>query len=222
MSKKNYEKVKEAISFFICAAVLLGIGFYSGFFNNFNSKDIENSFKQLGSDLSGGKNASQNGFSINKGSRGRIAKYRGYQPNEIPKAVLDGANSSNTWTNVLYSDKKAIFYVYSNSGNDNLNSRVQFFIQQDKNANFYNVYAYSEGEFNSVRAVEWGTSKICDSLEECNQVRLKASNYSLLSEFFKRCSRTMCIINPKRKQYFILRERDPQNAIKILEDLKMW
>lgn len=222
MSKKNFEKIKEVTSFFICAAVLVGIGFYAGVFDKFDFNDINSSFKQLGSDLSGLKNKSEDDLAGNKGNRAKIARYRGYQPNQIPKAVLDGANSSHTWTNVLYSNKKAVFYVYNNSGNDSLNSRVQFFIRKDKNANFYNIYAYSQGEFNSVRAVDWGTSKICDSIEECNQVRLKASNYSLLAEFFKRCSRTMCVINPKKQQFIIMRDRDAQKAVNMLEDLKYW
>lgn len=222
MNKEMNEKIKEVLGFIVCTIILVAIGFYSGFFNKISFDKIALSFKQLPSDISGGKTILKSPDVSSSGSKRRIAKYNNYQPNEIPKAVIDGAYSSNTWTNIFNSDKKVIFYVYSNSGNDKFNSRIQHFIRTDKNWNYYNLLAYPQSAYNSIRANDWGTSKICNSIEECNQVRLKAANYTMLSEYINHCSRAMCIIHPKKRQYFILREKNPEKVITILNDLKLW
>lgn len=210
------DKLKETLSFLICILIIIGFVNYTGILNNFNVNDLKSSLENLSF------NSNKNNQAVNSGNTKRVPKHKNYQPNKIPQAVIKGAYSSNTWTNIFNSDKKVIFYTYNNNGNDQFNNSIQSFINNDKNYRYYNVFSYSEREFNAVRANDWGTSKICDSLEECNQVRLKASNYSVLAEFFKRCSRTMCIIHPQKQQFFMLKQKDPDKVRIILEDFKSW
>ena len=210
------DKLKETLSFLICILIIIGFVNYTGILNNFNVNDLKSSLENLSF------NSNKNNQAVNSGNTKRVSKHKNYQPNKIPQAVIKGAYSSNTWTNIFNSDKKVIFYTYNNNGNDQFNNSIQSFINNDKNYRYYNVFSYSEREFNAVRANDWGTSKICDSLEECNQVRLKASNYSVLAEFFKRCSRTMCIIHPQKQQFFMLKQKDSDKVRIILEDFKSW
>ena len=79
---------------------------------------------------------------------------------------------------------------------------------------------YGKDDFSNLRLGEVGPSKICNSLQECNQVRQKASDYSTMAEFLKYCGKTMCIINPSKGEYVRVKTRN--SAIKMLDDLQNW
>ena len=67
-----------------------------------------------------------------------------------------------------------------------------------------------------------GPSDICNSLEECKAQRDHAADYSSLQAFFQRCAKTMCVINPAKKQYVVLKKRDYDSAVKMINDLRGW
>lgn len=224
MKKEIKDKLKEVISFIVCIIVLLAIAYYSGFINGFTVADFQNAYNKIVYSI--GNSASKTGvkselFDTNNSNGKRFSKYKNYQPMNIPAAVLRGVESSGTWRNIFYSDKKVIFYIYNDS-QLNFHNSVKNYLSSKSKASKYYLSAYTEGEFSSMRLGDIGPSKICDSLEECNAVRQKASDYTSLSEFMKQCGRYMCIINPAENQYIKLRNKNSGQAVKMIYDLMDW
>ncbi len=132
--------------------------------------------------------------------------------------MLRGVNNTGAWTQIFNSYNKSVFYIYDDKNNEFDNS-IKSYIANDTQ-NSYSVRSYSKSEFNSLRVGDIGPSKICDSLQECNQVRQKASDYSSMAEFLKYCGSILCVINPAKNEYVKVKNR--QSATKVLNDLKNW
>ena len=214
MNNKNKEKLTEVFSFIACVVVLLVIGVYTGVLEDFSISGIQKSYVKAVDNLDNSTSQSS-------------SKYNNYRANTVPETVIRGAYTSNTWGSIFDSSKKSIFYVYDPKGKDSrltteFHDNVQNYLYSGDTLNYYDVYAYTLSAFNLNKAGDVSSSKICDSLEECNQQRMKASDYSNMAEFFKRCSRTMCIFNPSKNQYILLKSRNAGEAISALEKLKNW
>ena len=212
-------KVVETINFLICLGVIIGIAYYTGFLKELSLENLNRAVRTIGSDMTSKKTSG-----TAKRTRVASTEYKNYKPMYIPPDIIKSSYQTKTWTRIFSSDKKIIFYIYSETSDGPLSKDFHYDLSSYvySNSRYYNIAPYSESEFNSVRTGDIGPSKICDSIAECNEVRKKAANYSLLAEFFKRCSRTMCIINPKKGQYYMLRSRDSRKAVQILNDLKNW
>lgn len=224
MKKEIKDKLTELISFFICVLILLAIAYFTGFIKGFSLADFQNTYNKLVYDIA--NSASKSGvkselFDTNNSNTKRVSTYKNYQPMRIPESVLRGVKSSGTWGNVFYSDRKVVFYIYNDSQINFHNSITNYLSAKSKTSK-YNLVAYTEGEFNSMRLGDIGPTKICDSLEECNAVRQKAADYTSLSEFMKQCGRCMCIINPSDGQYIKLRNKNSGQAVKMIYDLMNW
>ncbi len=230
MDKKIKDKLKEAGSFILCVIVLLGFGYYSGFLKGFSLRDFNDSYQKTVYNLS--KNSSTVGdrariLSSDNSSSREVVSYKNYRPRTIPETVLRGVYSSNTWVNIFDSNKKAVFYLYDPSGNDkNLSEdfhlRMTDYLNTDDNRDYYNNFAITSYQLKNLRVGVTGPEKICNSLEECNNQRLKASDYSNMAEFFKRCGQTACIINPLNNTYVILKDRNFASAVSALNSLREW
>ena len=224
MKKEIKDRLTDVVSFFICVVILLAIAYYTGFIKGFSVADFQNAYNKMVYDIA--SSASKSGvkselFDTNNSNTKRVSSYKNYQPMMIPESVLRGVKSSGTWRNVFYSDKKVVFYIYSES-QINFHNSITNYLSAKSKASKYNLAAYTEGEFNSMRLGDIGPTKICDSLEECNAVRQKAADYTSLSEFMKQCGRYMCIINPSDGQYIKLRNKNSGQAVKMIYDLMNW
>lgn len=223
MKKEIKDKLIEAGSFFACVVVLLAIGYFTGFIKGFSPEDFKEAYNRTAADLtkSAAKNSKTNWFDTNSSKSRRVSSYKEYQPMLIPQAVLRGVESSGMWKQIFYSDKKVVFYIY-NSEQSDFHYSVQNYLAGKTKAKHYNLYAYNEAAFNSMRVGDIGPSKICDSLEECNAVRQKAADYTALTEFLKICGKYMCIIDPYDGQYVRLRNKNSGQAVKMINDFINW
>ena len=230
MNKNIINKLKEAGSFIVCIAVLLGIGYYTGFLKGFAPEDFVDAYQKIVYNLS--KKAPSNEVRSNILSTGnstskKSSSYENYRLRTIPQTVIDGAYESNTWLDVFNADKKVIFYVYDPSGNNrslspDFHERIEYYLNTKEMKPYYKVVAYSASSFKNIKAGMIGPSKICDSLEECNKQRKAASDYSNMAEFFKQCGKTSCIINPYNNKYVILKSRNYAATVHALSNLKEW
>lgn len=224
MKKEIKDKLIEIVSFFICLAVLLAIAYYSGFIKGFSVSDFQDAYNRLVYNFT--NSASKSGvktdlFDTSNKNTKRISSYKNYHPMRIPEDVLRGVDTSGVWKNVFYSNKKVVFYIYDES-ELNFHNSIANYLSLDTKAQKYNLVAYSENSFNSMRLGDIGPSKICDSLEECNSIRQKAADYTALSEFMRRCGRYMCIINPNRQQYIKLSSKNSGQAVQMILELMNW
>ena len=224
MKKEIKDKLIEIVSFFICLAVLLAIAYYSGFIKGFSVSDFQDAYNRLVYNFT--NSASKSGvktdlFDTSNKNTKRISSYKNYHPMRIPEEVLRGVDTSGVWKNVFYSNKKVVFYIYDES-QLNFHNSIANYLSTNTKAQKYNLVAYSENSFNSMRLGDIGPSKICDSLEECNSVRQKAADYTALSEFMQRCGRYMCIINPNRQQYIKLSSKNSGQAAQMILELMNW
>lgn len=209
-------KLKDFGSFVLCIIVLILIGYFTGFLKGFAPQDFIDAYNLLLSKtLHGRTNVSQSGAN-------QVAKIGNYQPSRIPAAVLRGAKSSDTWLNVLNSGTKAIFYVYDDSSKSSKEFHYKIQNSVVPIRTNYNVFAYSVESFRNIRTGTVGPSKICNSIDECNEQRRNAADYTALAEFFKNCGNTMCIINPAKGQYIRLKTKNSSDAVKMINGLRNW
>lgn len=217
--------LKEGLSIAVCVGLLTGIGFYTGFLNSnsmnaltkvFNdaSKDMTNINK---GDIFGGNNFANNGTSYGK-----------YKPNKIPADVIEGYKLSGSWSNLFASDKKVIFYVYDTSGSNiayTSDFHSKFSGSYNKNnllGKYYNLEPIEYSFFKNYYVGITGPSKICNSIEECNETRKKSTTKASMQMFLDRCGKYFCIINPKKNEYVMLKEKNVQEAMSALNSLKNW
>lgn len=218
------ERIKEIVNFLLCVAVLVGIAYYTGILKGFSFDEISYSYNNFVKNLSSIK-ISKN---YKTAPSSKTQSYSGHSPRRIPEAVLQGSRSAGMWKQLFSGNKKIVFYVYSDGSNGNelskdFDSAVANYIYSSNNYYYYQLQAYDVSTYNSLKStVDIGPSKICNSLQECNDQRKRAGAYSTLAEFVSRCARTMCIINNKTNEYIILRNRDSKNAMSVLQQYKSW
>ena len=146
--------------------------------------------------------------------------YGKYRPSYIPKKVLAGSQTSGVWTNLFNSNKKVVFYVYDK--NDKFHDEFSGYFFNSDYAQFYEFEATTKYIFDSMMTGTVGPNKVCNSIEECNQYREKASNYTLMTNFLSSCGKGMCVFNPEKQQFVQLRRRTSKEANDMLEELKNW
>lgn len=146
--------------------------------------------------------------------------YGKYRPSYIPKKVLAGSQTSGAWTNLFNSNKKVVFYVYDK--NDKFHDEFFNYFSNSDYSKYYDFKPTSKSTFNGMMTGTVGPSKICNSIEECNKYREKASNYTLLTNFLSSCGKGMCIFNSEKNQFVQLRRRTTKDASNMLEELKNW
>ena len=215
-------KLKELSAFLVCIVAILGLAYYSGILKGFAPKDFQDAFDNLGSTISGNVKSSEAAKYLATNPEDRVAAtvYKSYRPMIIPANVLKGSETSRSWTNIFNSNKKVVFYLYEDS--DNFNSEIISYANRNKLGKYYDFQPYSKIGFSQYNAGSSGSTNICNSLQECNAMREKAANYSLLTNFMEQCGRTMCVVSPSKKQYLILKHRNASEANQLLEGVKLW
>ena len=221
------EKLNEFFGILACLGLLIGLGYYTGFFNDFSfekllkttSSDVAN----LKTDMSSKKDK-KNSFHI---GGERMSKFGKYRANNIPNDVYKGAELVRGWDRVFKGNKKVVFYAYDNSGRnvayagDFHNKLTDAFNQNHLNQ----YYSFEPMDYSIFRNYYVGIStatKICNSLEECNNVRLAANYKSTFQMFLDRCAKAFCVINPEKQQFILLRNRNVDEAMNILINAKNW
>lgn len=209
------EIFKEIGCYIGCIAFIAGSAYFSGFYKKVSYQSFSDAVVS---------NVKATGIEeyINRerSPRKKVTAYKNYRPQIIPDDVLDGSISSRTWTNLFTSNKKVIFYVYDS--NDDFHNRISSYYNQKALYKFYDFAPYKRNIYETMRYGEVGPSKICNSIEECNKVRTKAANYTLLTNFLNRCASSMCIFDSSKNQYIRLKNRNVNEAVKALDGLKNW
>lgn len=209
------EILKEIGCYAGCIAFILLSAYISGFFketsNETLSTTVVNSVKATGIEQY---------INQERSTRKKVTVYKNYRPRIIPENVLSGSQASGIWRNIFNSNRKVVFYLYDN--NDDFHSELYSYFVKNKLISFYNYEPYSLNAFNNMHNGTMGPSKICNSIEECNKVREKASNYTLLSNFLSNCGKTMCVFNPAKNEYVQLKKRNITEAEHMLQGLKNW
>jgi len=209
------EILKEIACYLGCIAFIAVCAYFTGFFKESSYEGLSNTIV---------KNVKATGIEqyINqeRSPRKKVTVYKNYRPRIIPSNVLDGSESSHTWQNIFNSNKKVVFYLYSED--DKFHSSLYAYYSKNQLYKHYNFEPYSLEAFNNMRNGTIGPTKICDSIEECNEVRKKASDYTLLSNFLANCGKTMCVFKPDKEQYVQLKKRDITQAEHMLEGLRNW
>jgi len=221
------DKLKETIGVTACIVLLISIGFYTGFFNDHKLSDFEKLVKDASSDfksIDGNLNLGNSNSKIKNNNTSRIDKYRA---NNILDGVYEGSRLSGFWKNVFASNKKVVFYVYDSYDNNkkyskDFHDKVLSAYEKGKMNNYYNFEATDLSVFKNYNVGIVGSTKICNSLEECNQQRNLATKRSEMQMFLDRCSTGFCIINNKKKEFVMLRHRNSDEAINALKTLKNW
>lgn len=214
-------KVVEVINFILCLGVLVGIAYYTGIIQGFSPDELSYSYQKFVKNLNKPNKTKYRTSRTVKTSKGA------YTPMRIPEAVLYGAKKTGMWKQLFASNKKVIFYVYSddNSSKSELsnyfNNSISNFVFSGNNYYYYELQAMNINNYNNLKSnVSVGPEKICNSLQECNEQRKYAASYSTMADFVNRCARTMCIINNRTGEYIILRNRDSKTAINLLYQFK--
>ena len=224
MKKEVKEKLSEIGSFIACLVVILAIAYFTGFLKGFAPKDFADAYNQLTSNLSNtsaGKKAGSNFIKKSSGAGAKNEVYAGYSVIRIPETVKRGVNTTHMWTFLFNSSKKTVFYIYDDSSAD-FDSSIKNYLSSKKNAGIYDIYSYTNSNFSGMNIGNYGPSEICNSLEECNAVRQRASDYSSMTAFLKHCGKTMCVINPSMQSYIRLKTRNANQAKQMLNDLRYW
>ncbi len=209
------EILKEIACYAGCIVFILLSGYFSGFFKDTSFAGLSNSAITMVK-----ASGIEQYINQERSSRKKVTVYRNYRPRIIPDNVLRGAALSNSWKNVFNANKKVIFYIYD--GNDDFNSQIQKYFYKNQLQKYYNLEAYEIASFNRWRLGAVGPEKICDSLEECNRVREKASGYTLMMEFLSNCGKTVCIIDSGKNQYVQLKRRNITDTENMIVGLKNW
>ena len=101
-------------------------------------------------------------------------------------------------------------------------TKYQYDVYILDNGSSFTLKAYEQQEFNNIRVVLNGPTKMCNSLEECNRQRKNASDYTSTAAFLKMCGKTMCVINPSKRQFVSLKSKNSTDAVNMLRALENW
>lgn len=215
------DKLKDFCSFLLCFVVILAIAYFSGFLKGFTPADFQDAYNRL---LSYVPQVSSNTYAKHSNN---TTRYKDYLPSYIPDSVLRSAKDTGTYSEIFNSNTKSVYYVYDDYGKDidytiDFHNRFQNYISRNSLKTYYDIRPYTLYLFHNMRVGVTGPTNICKSLAECKAQRDHAADYSSLQAFFNRCAKTMCIINPAKKQFIVLKKRDYESAVKMLNDLKGW
>ena len=210
-------KLQEFGWLLLCVVVILGAAYFTGFLKGFTAADFQDAYNKIIAYIP------QNSAKPS-GNNQTASRYQGYLVSNISQEVLRATENTYAFRNILKSDSKSVFYVYGSNSkySSNFHYNLQNYISRSNVKTKYNIYAYSTDQLSNLRTGSSNAKKICNSLEECNEQRRDAADYTALQTFFERCSRTMCIINPSKNQFVMLRKRDYNEAVKMINTLQNW
>ena len=211
------DKLKDLLNLVICIAVVLAIAYFSGFLKGFTPADFQEAFNNIISYIPGINKSASNSRQAGISTQGS------YQPSRLSESVLRGAQILPIWRDMFASNTKVIFYVYDDGTDDkNFHYTLQNYIAKSPIKTSYNVHAYTVRRFKHIPLAEGGHRKICNSIQECNAQRQKSVDYTASRDLLERCGKTMCVINPRNKQFVKLRKRDSREAEIMLNSLRNW
>lgn len=209
----NRDKLNEFIGFIICLVVVIGVCQYTGALKNIGDPS---SFISKAIDSTGIRVNSGN---YSNGSR-KSSKIKNYKTQILKDSIIETSKKQGIWNNIFSSNKKVIFYLYD--GNDDFHNQIDRYVSAGMLSRNYNIVALSSNSFRKVRLGTTGPGKICNSFAECNEQRLASVHYTEMVSLLEWCGKSMCIINPAKKEYVYLRTRNAADAKKMIQALKNW
>ena len=219
------EKYKESLFFLICIAVLVGLGFHFGIFNSQFGNNLSVSFNEFLNSFQTTQTDKKSSGSASS-TRAR-AMYNGVRTSHIPQKVVNGVSASYQWNSIFKASKKTIFFVYDNNSalysNQQFYNSVNSFLSSNNYNRYYQLVALDTNSYSSMKSAgDIGASKICDSIEECKAQADKASNHTAAATFVDRCAKNLCIVNPRKMDYIIVRNPNIKTTSEFIEKLKNW
>lgn len=206
-------KLQEIGSFLACIVVILAVAYFSGFLKGFTPADFQDAYYNIASNFNKEINVKNS-----NGNRTAL-RYGSYRPNNIPKELYATVNDSGFWRNLLYTNKKVVFYIYDKDLK--FHNQIQNYLAGNP-GKYYSLEAVNQYYFDKLKWGYVGPSKICDSIAECNDQRKKALSSTIANDFLRQCGKGICVFNPSNKQYVMLRNQKPDAAIKMLDELIYW
>ena len=224
------EKMNEALGVIACIGLLIGLGFYTGFLDDFSFKNLESFFKTASSDVSNIKSDMASNKSSKKNFHiggERMSKFGNYRANNIPNDVFKGSELVRGWDRIFKAKKKVVFYAYDNSGKNvayagDFHNKLTEAFNKNNLGEYYNFEPMEYYFFKNYYVGISSATKICNSLEECNTVREIANYKATFQMFLDRCAKAFCIINPEKQQFILLRNRNVDEAMNVLINAKNW
>lgn len=222
------DKLKEILGVLACLGLLIGLGFYTGFFNQYNwdyAQNLINSAISEASSVKLGLNLNDdNKYNSNNKNTSRIGSYRA---NNIPSKVMEGVKLTGYWSDQFNPNKKVIFYVYDSYNNNfifslDYHKNIEKYFTDNELDRYYDLKPMDLGIFQNYYVGIIGSTKVCNSIEECNAMRNKATLRADMQMFLDKCAKTTCIINVSKNEFIFLRNRDSADTIKALNEIKNW
>ncbi len=192
--------IKGFFKLVFVVAIALGIAYHTGYLNGFTPADFQEAFTNIT-------------------SSDKDPKYL-FKPVKFKESQLRAAYSVNLFKKMINSNEKVVFYIYTDSQTD-FHREVQRYLNSSV-AQKYLVYSYPESSFKRISLGNGGTTSICNSIDECKAQHQKTADYNEISTFLRACGKTMCVINPQRKQYVRLTRKDATMAKSMLNYLRNW
>ena len=223
-------KLKEIGLFILCIAIILASAYFTGFLKGFTPSDFQDAYNQITSGISKAIESTglEKAMTTDTGSGSKNTTiFKNYKAFPIPESAVRGQKQSGSWSNIFNSRQKVVFYIYDHENKNpkfskEFHSQVSSYFEKNNLASSYNLAPVTLYYFDKLNWGNTGPDKMCNSIQECNEYRQRASDYSLLSDFLRRCGKTMCVINPGNLQYVMLKSRDSAEAIKMLNSIKTW
>ncbi len=223
-------KLKEVLIFFVCVGIILGAAYFTGFLKGFTVSDFKDAYDNIATIVSSGvKSLGVSEMMSTETTAGNqnTTIFKNYKALPIPASALKGHQDSRAWNNIFNSPQKVIFYIYDNDDKNpkyskDFHNQISSYFDKTKMSRFYNIEPVTLYYFDKLNWGNTGPDKICNSFQECNEYRERAANYSMLSDYLRRCGKTMCIINPRNNQYVMLKTRNAAEAIKMINSIRTW
>ena len=215
------DKVKEILSISISIVILLAIAYFTGFLKDLNINNLNYVFNGVGNIVSDKINSSGIRERTVNANTVDSSGYKGYRTQKISKDLIAVKTNFYLWDKIMNSNKKIVFYVYP-SENDNFDSSIKQYLSKSGLYSYYSNQAISERTLKHINVGSTSSDKVCNSFEECNEQRKSAVAKTNMTAFFAQCGKTMCIFNPKKKEYINIKKRDVNEAKKMLNALKNW
>lgn len=211
-------KLKDMIGYIIAIVVILAIARFSGYLKGFTPNDFKDMYNTISEQITGnvGKFDNTLTFKSNNSNQSDVS----YRVIKLPESIVKASAETGAWTDIFKSSKTSIFYIIEN--NDSFNSNFKSYLMKSGLDRYYNFNPYSQLAFKNYSVGNSSFTKICNSLQECNDLRKHSQSYTNIKSFLEKCSKSVCFINTNKRQYIILKSRDLNEAKQAAERLKNW
>ncbi len=143
-----------------------------------------------------------------------------YIKTNIPKKILNAAANTYMWDCVFKSQySKVVFFV--DETNSPLNTSVRNYAASLA-AYGFTVQSFEKPIYQQISTNFDKPTSYCNSFEECKKAREYTSMVTSLTGFMDKCSRNVCIINNRTKEYILIHSKNPNDVNKVIYQNAGW